>query len=114
MIRRGQALALGGIEALFSGLHPKTRYERGVLELDKSYETVVESAGRGITLVPCVFAWPRVEVLIQSSYRPTVVYGPRGVANLWTSSSAPPNGTALESALSTGRGVRPQGSHRST
>jgi DNA-binding transcriptional ArsR family regulator len=103
VIRRGQALALGGIEALFSGLHPKARYEGGVLELDKSYETVVESAGRGITLVPCVFAWPRVEVLIQSSYRPTVAYGPRGVANLWTSSSAPPNGTALEAALSTGR-----------
>ena len=103
VIRRGQALALGGIEALFSGLHPKARYEGGVLELDKSYETVVEAAGRGITLVPCVFAWPRVEVLIQSSYRPTVAYGPRGVANLWTSSSAPPNGTALEAALSTGR-----------
>ena len=103
VIRRGQALALGGIEALFSGLHPKARYEGSVLELDKSYETVVEPAGRGITLVPCVFAWPRVEVLIQSSYRPTVAYGPRGVANLWTSSSAPPNGTALEAALSTGR-----------
>src|SRR5215217_3810386 len=103
VIRRGQALALGGIEALFSGLHPKARYEGGVLELDKSYETVVEPAGRGITLVPCVFAWPRVEVLIQSSYRPTVAYGPRGVANLWTSSSAPPNRTALEAALSTGR-----------
>ena len=71
--------------------------------MDKSYETVVESAGRGITLVPCVFAWPRVEVLIQASYRPTVAYGPRGVANLWTSSYAPPNGTALEVALSTSR-----------
>ena len=53
--------------------------------------------------MPCVFAWPGVEVLIQSSYRPTVAYGPRGVANLWTSSSAPPKGTALEAALSTGR-----------
>src|SRR5215204_6253335 len=109
VIRRGQALALGGIEALFSGLHPKARYEGGVLELDKSYETVVEAAGRGITLVPCVFAWPRVEVLIQSSYRPTVAYGPRGVANLWTSSSTPPNGSALEAALSTGRASVLQG-----
>jgi len=102
-IRRGQALALGGVEALLTSLHPKARYEGGVLELDKSYEAVVKPAGRGIILVPCVFAWPRVEVLVQPSYRPTLAYGPRGVANLWTSSSPAPNGTALEAALSTGR-----------
>ena len=62
-------------------------YGGGALELDKAYEAVVEPAGRGITLVPCVFAWPRVEVLVQPGYRPTLAYGPRGVANLWSSSS---------------------------
>ena len=59
----------------------------------------VRPAGRGLTLVPCVFAWPRVEVLVQPGYRPTLAYGPRGVANLWTSSSPPSNGTALGTAL---------------
>jgi DNA-binding transcriptional ArsR family regulator len=103
LIKRGQALALGGVEALLSGLHPKASYGGGVLALDKTYEAVIEPAGRGITLVPCVFAWPRVEVLVQPGYRPTLAYGPRGVANLWTSSSPSPNGTALEAALSTGR-----------
>ena len=102
-IRRGKVLALGGIEALLSGLHPNASYEEGVLKLDKSYEAVLKPTGRGITLVPCVFAWPRVEVLVQPGYRPTVAYGPRGVANLWTCTSAPPHGTALEAALSTGR-----------
>jgi DNA-binding transcriptional ArsR family regulator len=53
--------------------------------------------------VPCVFAWPRVEVLVQPGYRPTLAYGPRGVANLWSSSSPAPKGTALEAALGTGR-----------
>jgi DNA-binding transcriptional ArsR family regulator len=101
-IRRGQALALGGVEALLSGLHPKASYGGGILELDKAYEAVIEPAGRGITLVPCVFAWPRVEVLVQPGYRPTLAYGPRGVANLWTS-SPPPNGTALEAALGVSR-----------
>ena len=98
-IRRGQALALGGVEALLSGLHPKASYGGGALELDKTYEAVIEPAGRGITLVPCVFAWPRVEVLVQPGYRPTLAYGPRGVAKLWSSSSSAPNGTALEAAL---------------
>jgi DNA-binding transcriptional ArsR family regulator len=101
-IKRGQALAIGGVEALLSGLHPKASYGGGALELDKVYEAVVTPAGRGITLVPCVFAWPRVEVLVQPGYRPILAYGPRGVASLWTSSPAP-NGTALEAALSTGR-----------
>ena len=102
-IKRGQALALGGVETLLSGLHPKARYGGGTLELDKTYEAVVQPAGRGITLVPCVFVTPRVEVLVQPGYQPTLAYGPRGVANLWTSSSPTPNGTALEAALSTGR-----------
>ena len=102
-IKRGQALALGGIEALLSNLHPKVTYTRGILELDKAYEATIEPAGRGITLVPCVFAWPRVEVLVQPGYRPTLAYGPRGVANLWSFSAPASNGTALEAALGAGR-----------
>jgi hypothetical protein len=102
-LRRGKALAMGGVGALLSGLHPGASYAGGALTLDKAHEAVIEPAGRGITLVPCVFAWPRVEVLVQPGYRPTLAYGPRGVANLWISSSARPNGTALELALSPGR-----------
>jgi DNA-binding transcriptional ArsR family regulator len=98
-LKRGQALALGGVEALLSNLHPKASYSGGVLTLDKTYEALMEPAGRGITLVPCVFAWPRVEVLVQPGYKPTLAYGPRGVANLWSSSSPASNGTALEAAL---------------
>lgn len=70
-----------------------------MLELDRPYEALIEPAGRGIALVPCVFAWPRVMVLVQ----PTLAYGPRGVAKLWSSSSPAPNGTALEAALGAGR-----------
>ena len=102
-IKRGQALALGGVEALLSNLHPKASYSGGVLELDKTYEAVVEPAGRGITLVPCVFAWPRVDMLVQPGYQPTLAYGPRGVAKLWSSSSPAPDGTAIEAALGPGR-----------
>jgi DNA-binding transcriptional ArsR family regulator len=102
-IRRGQALALDGVEALLSNLHPKASYGRGVLELDRPYEALIEPAGRGLTLVPCVFTWPRVMVLVQPGYQPTLAYGPRGVAKLWSSSSPAPNGTALEAALGAGR-----------
>jgi DNA-binding transcriptional ArsR family regulator len=102
-LKRGQALAIGGVAALLSGLHPKASYGGGTLELEKVYEATIEPAGRGITLVPCVFAWPRVEVLVQPGYRPTLAYGPRGVANLWGSSSPVPKGSAIEAALGVGR-----------
>src|SRR5215208_2699385 len=102
-LKRGQALALGGVEALLSNLHPKTSYSGGVLEVHKTCEAVVQPAGRGITLVPCVFASPRVMVLTEPGYRPTLAYGPRGVANLWFSSSPAHNGTALKAALGAGR-----------
>ena len=98
-LKRGQALALGGVETLLSTLHPKASYSGGVLELDKTCEAVMEPAGRGITLVPCVFAWPRVMILTEPGYQPTLAYGPRGVAKLWSSSSPASNGTALEAAL---------------
>ena len=88
---------------MLSNLHPKASYKVGVLELEKTCEAVVEPAGRGIILVPCVFAWPRVEVLVQPGYKPTLAYGPRGVTSLWSSSSPAPKGTALEAALGTVR-----------
>jgi DNA-binding transcriptional ArsR family regulator len=102
-LRRGQALALGGVEALLSSVHPQVSYGGGTLELEKAYDATIEPAGRGITLVPCVFAWPRVEVLVEPGYRPTLAYGPRGVAHLWSSSSPTPNGTAIDAALGSGR-----------
>lgn len=91
------------METLLSSLHPKGNYDGDTLVLDKTYEAVIEPAGRGITVVPCVFAWPRVQVLVQPGYRPTLAYGRRGVAKLWNSSSPPSNRTALAVALGTGR-----------
>jgi hypothetical protein len=46
-IKRGQALAEGGVEALLSNLHPKASYSEGVLTLDKPYEAVVEPRDAG-------------------------------------------------------------------
>jgi DNA-binding transcriptional ArsR family regulator len=103
VLKRGQALALGGAEALFSGINPSIRYREGNLELDRSYDAVVTTAGRGITLVPCIFAWPRVSVNLHSHWQPTLAYPPRGTANLWTSSSRPSSETALGAALGDSR-----------
>src|SRR5215203_6850770 len=60
VLRRGQALVLGGAGAFFSGLDPRVDYRGGVLELDQPHEAAVDAVGRGITLVPCAFSWPDV------------------------------------------------------
>lgn len=104
VLSRGRTLALGGIEALISGLDASVRYLGDAIVLDKSYEVVLNAAGREITLVPCVFSWPEVLVLVDPHFRPTLAYAPRGVANLWSSAPAP-NGTALEAALGISRAV---------
>lgn len=103
VLRRAHALALGGPEALLSGLAPWVTLRGGSLELDGAREALVEPAGRGITLVPCAFSGPGVPVLTGPRYRPTLAYAPRGVARLWTSSPPAPNGSALGAALGAGR-----------
>ena len=103
VLRRGQALVLGGAEAFFSGLDPSVDYRGGVLELDRPHEAAIDAAGRGITLVPCAFSSPDVHTLVDSRFRPTLAYAPRGIAKLWTTSRSTVNGTALEAALSPAR-----------
>ena len=103
VLRRGQALVLGGAEAFFSGLDSRVSLCGEVLVLDQPHEAAIEAAGRGITLVPCVFSWPHVLTLVDPHFRPALAYAPRGVAKLWTSSRSARNGTALEAALSPSR-----------
>ena len=46
-LRRGQALALGGVEALLSGLHPKAGYAEGVLSWTRPTRPSSSPQGRG-------------------------------------------------------------------
>jgi DNA-binding transcriptional ArsR family regulator len=103
VLKRGQALVLGGAEAFFSGLDPRVDFRGGVLELDQPHEAAIHAAGRGTTLVPCAFSWPDVLTLVDPHFQPTLAYAPRGVAKLWTTSRSTANGTALEAALSPAR-----------
>jgi Family of unknown function (DUF5937) len=82
ILKRGQVLALGGAEALFSNLGTGIHYRGSTIELERPYEAVLRPAGRGITLVPCVFVWPRVSVNLHAHWKLQLVYPPRGVAKL--------------------------------
>jgi DNA-binding transcriptional ArsR family regulator len=103
VLKRAQALAFGGPEALFDDLHPSVSYREGLLEVDKPFQ--IEGAvpgGRGILLVPCAFAWPRLYAIIEEPWQPSLIYAPRGAAKLWVSAPYPVE-DALAAALGFGR-----------
>ncbi|WP_051034025.1 ArsR/SmtB family transcription factor [Streptomyces sp. SS] len=86
--RAGQ-LTTGGLAKVFDDLHPEARYEVDRLLVDKPTHSARRSAGgAGLLLVPCVFAWPRLLVLHNEPYQPTLTYSPRGIGRLWTEERA--------------------------
>jgi DNA-binding transcriptional ArsR family regulator len=103
VLKRAQALAFGGPEALFDDLHPTVRYHDGLLEVEKPFQIEgVAPGGRGILLVPCAFAWPKLYAIIEAPWQPSLVYAPKGAAKLWISSPSHV-GDALVAALGLGR-----------
>jgi DNA-binding transcriptional ArsR family regulator len=103
VLKRAQALAFGGPQALFDDLHPSVRYSDGLLQVEKPFRIEgVLPGGRGILLVPCAFAWPRLYATIAEPWQPSLVYAPRGAAKLWVSSPSPVE-DALAAALGFGR-----------
>jgi DNA-binding transcriptional ArsR family regulator len=91
--RAGQ-LAAGGPLAAFDGLHEEVRWRDGALVVDRAYDSTVELGGRGLLLVPVVFAWPQLWAIVDPPWQPAVVYAPRGVAALWAPEERPPDALA--------------------
>ncbi len=84
-------------------LHPSVRYCDGLLEVEKPFQIEgVVPGGRGILLVPCAFAWPKLYAIIESPWQPSLVYAPKGAAKLWISSPSHVD-DALVAALGLGR-----------
>ena len=103
VLRRAQALAFGGPEALFADLHRSVRYRDGLVEIDKEcVRAEVRPSGRGVLLVPSIFAWPNLLAVIEPPWQPTLLYPPRGTAKLWLARPEEPS-DALGEALGSGR-----------
>ncbi|MBB2740527.1 UNVERIFIED_ORG: DNA-binding transcriptional ArsR family regulator [Microbispora rosea subsp. rosea] len=83
MTYRARQLAVGGARLLFAGMHPNLRWDDGVLHVDKMIGGFrVAAAGRGLLLVPSVFAHKPAPPVVPEE-PPTLVYPSRGVATLW-------------------------------
>src|SRR5581483_6177795 len=83
---RARQLAVGGARALFADMHPNLRWRDGVLEIEEMIsEHTVKAAGRGLQLMPSIFAVKPATPLVPEE-PPALTYPSRGVATLW----APP------------------------
>jgi len=83
---RGRALATGGARLLFADMHPNVRWNEGELSIAEMIgEHTVTAGGRGLLLMPSIFAVKPVPPL-DPGEPPSLAYPSRGVGTLW----APP------------------------
>jgi DNA-binding transcriptional ArsR family regulator len=80
---RARQLALGGAELLFADLHPSLSWSGDTLVIDKHHWEEIRPNGRGLVLIPAVFDWPGIAILMGHDLQPTISYSPRGIAELW-------------------------------
>ena len=100
---RSRLLAFEGGAAVLRGLHPTLHFagdhRGGTLSVDSNDRHSRSASGRGVLLVPSVFAFPRVFAVTRSPWRPTVAYPARGIESVWRRSRAPGRDTRMAATL---------------
>jgi DNA-binding transcriptional ArsR family regulator len=86
---RSARLAEGGTALALTGIHPKIRLAGDVLAIESRSRGRLDLDERGLALLPSVFAWPRVGVMMVPPWQPSMLYPARGVAALWTARPVP-------------------------
>jgi DNA-binding transcriptional ArsR family regulator len=82
-------LARGGIGALLADLHPSLQVTDDAIQIRSVTDGSIDGEG-GLTLVPCVFVWPRLWVELGLLGQPSLTYGARGVGTLWAQQPVEP------------------------
>jgi DNA-binding transcriptional ArsR family regulator len=85
---RAAALATTGLAPVLGGLHRDVTWEvgrdGGVLGVGTGmHGDTADVRGRGLVLMPSVFAWPHAIAMTDPPWQPTLVYPARGVGTLW-------------------------------
>lgn len=81
---RARQLATGGALLLFTDIHPNLRWSDGVLSITEMVDHhTVAAAGRGLLLIPSIFAYKPVPPL-DPDEPPSVAYPSRGIGTLWS------------------------------
>ncbi|RKS74708.1 helix-turn-helix protein [Actinomadura pelletieri DSM 43383] len=88
VLRRTAALAAQGAAGVFGDLHEAVSWGSGTLRVDRRWTFHGGLDGQGLLLVPSVFVWPNVSVMVPP-YQAMLSYPPTGVATLWETGRPP-------------------------
>ncbi|MBC6449793.1 ArsR/SmtB family transcription factor [Actinokineospora xionganensis] len=80
---RARQLADGGLHKVLADLNPRVRWSDNAVRVDTTYPMRRLLGGQGLLLMPSVFVWPAVIVVVEPPWQPTLIYPVRGVAELW-------------------------------
>jgi DNA-binding transcriptional ArsR family regulator len=90
VFHQARRLAADGAEAVLGDLHPTVRWGAGVLTVDKKIcPPGVDLDGRGMVLVPSVFAWSGVATTTAAPSVKQLFYPSRGWGSVWQEERAP-------------------------
>lgn len=103
---RARALALEGIDAMFTNLSDRLEYRQGEIVIHKNhaphYESSYRLKGEGVQLVPSIFAACDGMWQVVPEYLPMLIYQTRGLG-LWRRQEPAVPGEALQLTLGTSR-----------
>ncbi|WNI14998.1 winged helix-turn-helix domain-containing protein [Actinacidiphila sp. ITFR-21] len=84
VFHQARRLAAAGAEAVLGDLHPSVRWTGGTLTFtEKTCFPHIELGGRGLVLVPSIFAWSTVATTAATPFTKQLFYPSRGWGSVW-------------------------------
>jgi DNA-binding transcriptional ArsR family regulator len=87
---RARRATLGGICALLNDLHPQLQLRQSVICINQTCNRDYDLEGKGLLLIPSVFAGPQLMFDPGSLGLPSLVYRPRGLGTVWENNGTTP------------------------
>ncbi|MBY8878609.1 ArsR/SmtB family transcription factor [Actinacidiphila acidipaludis] len=89
VFHQARRLATDGAEAVLGSLHPSVRWSAGTLTVSHTFcAAEARLAGKGLVLVPSVFAWSSVATTLATPDTKQLIYPSRGWGSVWEESRA--------------------------
>ncbi|WP_199429373.1 ArsR/SmtB family transcription factor [Qaidamihabitans albus] len=91
---RSRRLAEGGLALMLGEVHPRVSLTDNAVLVQTPTRNRARLDERGLQLLPSVFGWPDVAVVLLPPWQPALVYPARGAARVWQPEPRPPEALA--------------------